>query len=281
MTQELSIATYNIEFSKQPKQVIRNIRELSRTHDIFCLQEVLRIPGQDFIVDRLTNSLGINWETEHFIGDDVTEPGILGHGVAVLWDSNKYNKQSVTKLNLPKMQKLSPRENVIERALGFAGKPIQRRALSVTYQTPSDETVRVTSVHLDSMGGAQNRRNQAKFLLSELEKQESVNQEVICGDFNTNSLINKRQETGKLREIFSRHGFTESTVGIPWTADLLNSDFGGRRKLLERSVKTFNLHLRQKFDYIWTRGFMTTEASRINLPGSDHYPVVARLIKNQ
>lgn len=274
MSEQIAISSYNIELSKRPDAIIKNVTDLSKTVGIFCLQEVMHVPGEEFILNRLCDTLEKNWRVEEYLGDQVTEPGILSHGVAVVWDSNRYEYQSTKKIALPKMAQLSWREKMIEQMLGFVGEPVQRRALSVHFRT-EDNDLRVTSVHLDSMGGAAHRRAQTAYLLSELHQDSQIAQEIICGDFNTNSIMRRSEEVQQLHDIFAAYDFSEASRDVPWTVEIFNSDFGGKRPLITRTAEILHIRGKQKFDYIWSKGLVVHNSYRLDVDGSDHYPIVA------
>ena len=82
----------------------------------------------------------------------------------------------------------------------------------------------------------------------------------------------------QLTEILNSQGFTDSTIGIDWTADMSHFAFEGSYPFVEFLVKTMDLHLRRKLDYIWSKGFHTASAVRVDMEDSDHQPIVAKLI---
>src|SRR5688572_2204422 len=135
-----SIATYNIELSKRPDEIVQNVSDLSNKVGIFCLQEVMEVPEQDFVLDRIGDTLGTKWQSQFYLGDTDDERGILGHGVAIAWNTSRYELESIQRIALPKMQKLSPAAKLLEYALGFAGEPVQRRAISAQFRDTHGES---------------------------------------------------------------------------------------------------------------------------------------------
>lgn len=268
-----TIATYNIQFSKRKNRIVENILQMAQDGvSLFCLQEILHASPGPHIVPLLLKRLGSSWRSHVYIGK---EKNYLAHGTGLIWDSRIYRLKDMYTVDLPKMKQLPFHDQLIERSFDFLGVPIQRRVVGVTFQC-FGKTIRVNSVHLDAMGGSNNRLKQLRYLLDLLRQKKPVMYELICGDFNTVDLIPTGGEIRRMRSLFKKYGFRDTTEPIRWTADLLNID-AEKTNVLRRLIRMFNLHLYKKLDFIWVRGFRSVEVRRENVLGSDHYPLITKL----
>ncbi len=278
MNHIFSVATYNIELSKRPEKLVNNIKTIAdRGATAICLQELLK--RDKFIIDMIVSKLGNNWEYEYFIGE---EQDYFAHGCAILWNNSVLNITNTYRILLPKMNKLIATDMLLERIAGFKGLPMQRRCISSTFSFNNKE-IRITSLHLDSMGGSKQRIKQLSYLLEYLKNSIDVDYEIIAGDFNSFEF----HEYKRLQDIFSKYGFSDSTKSIDYSIDVNNIDFsdnGNNSKMyklaadiIKKAVMLMNIHYRKKLDYIWIKGLFPINSERSNLLGSDHYPLISTI----
>lgn len=271
MNSSLSVATYNIEYSRRPQLLIKTIVQMIQNGvNVFCFQEILRLPENEFIVDVLLKELGKNWKLEYFVGD---EGNYLDVGVGILWNESILKLQKIEKINLPKMKKYPLLDRLVLRSVGFIDTPLQNRAIVGTFSL-NDHSLRITSLRLDTVGGTKNRIKQAKYMLDFIKDKPKVEYEIICGDFNTIDPLKAGKEVQTMRGLFDIYSFTDATKDIVWSADIYNSDFGKKPGLVKKVIKHLNVHVRRKLDYIWSKNLQIISSQKIDSTASDHYPIV-------
>ncbi|HUD44696.1 MAG TPA: hypothetical protein VMR41_04095 [Patescibacteria group bacterium] len=269
-----TLATYNIEFCRHPHLIVQNIFDLSKKGvNIFCLQEVIPNSKKEFIINKILEKLGNDWEAAWSIGE---KADITGLGTAILWNKKMFKQIEIDKLVLPKLEKVLPHENVFSLANGYPGIVILRRALVVTFML-GDKKIRVSSVHADVLGGPRHRKKQMQYLLDYLAKKSKVDVAVVSGDFNTIDLSGRGEEQAYLSKLFGKYKFTDVTKDIEWSHDVYQASFGKDNLLVEKIIKGLNVHIRKKLDYIWSQGLKGVEAKRVDMSGSDHFPLLVKL----
>lgn len=269
---ELTIATYNILFANEAEKIIENIVQMTKEGvNIFCLQELINITNEEFIIDRILKKLGENWKAVYHVGPEYSK---LSIGSGVLWDSTIINMYESEKILLPKIKKFDYFERLYYKIVGVPAIPLQRKALSC-YFTKGQKQFRVTCVHLDNIGGPFHRRKQLSYLVSFLKKN-AMDQEIICGDFNTFDLLKTGYEKKLIHRLFDKE-FIDATDKVGWTSDIYNIDFRTSVKIFPWLIKTFHIHIRRRLDYIWVKHIQILSCAKRNVSGSDHLPVVAEL----
>lgn len=260
-SRELSIASYNIQNSRNSQHIQRNVSELNSKADVVCLQE---FSGSRELTN-LKNTESMQWTGE--FNDE-------RYGLLTLWSSNKQLKHIQTdKVVLPQLNHpLSALEKVIflpEEQL----KKMRRGALVSSFDW-AGSVLRITNLHLDAPGGIVHRVHQLSAVMDYLSFV-PAQYEIICGDFNTFGFSKNSQ-----RELLTLFGNEYKNVlpDIAYTSDIvasIESDLPGAT--LKKTLKFFGLHLRQKLDYIFVKGLEIAHAERIDIEGSDHYPLTAVL----
>ena len=269
---ELTIATYNILFANEAEKIIENIvKMVEEGVNIFCLQELINIRDEEFIIDRILKKLGGNWKAAHHVGPEYSK---LSIGTGVLWDSSIINLKTSENILLPKIKKFDFFEKLYYKIVGVPAIPLQRKALAC-YFAKGQNQFRVTCVHLDNIGGPFHRRKQLSYLVSFLKKKE-IDQEIICGDFNTFDLLKTGYEKKLIHRLFDNE-FIDATDKVGWTSDIYNIDFRTSVKIFPWLIKTFHIHIRRRLDYIWVKDIQILSCAKRNVSGSDHLPVVAKL----
>lgn len=271
MNSSFSVATYNIEYSRRPQLLIKTIVQMIQNGvNVFCFQEILRLPENEFIADVLLKELGNHWKLEYFVGD---EGNYLDVGVGILWNESILKLQKIEKINLPKIKKYPLLDRLVLRSVGFIDTPLQNRAIVGTFSL-NDRSLRITSLRLDTVGGTKNRIKQVKYILDFIKDKPKVEYEIICGDFNTIDPFKTGKEIQTMRELFDIYSFTDATKDIVWSADIYNSDFGEKPGLVKKVIKHLNVHVRRKLDYIWSKNLQVINSQKIDSTASDHYPIV-------
>lgn len=268
----MKIATYNIQFSAHPTQIIENIQTMADDGvQIFCLQEVVSLPHQPFIISQLLQHLGKDWKAICHLGNEKT---LLGMGSCILWNSSVFHLEKVQKVLLPKSQKLSGPEKAFSWLAGGITVPFQRRAI-IGYFTVNKKMIRISNVHLDHNGGVKNRKKQLLSLMEFLAKDE-VAHEIICGDFNSFDLLNNDSEAKMHLEVLGEK-YHDISKDSGWTGDLHDMDIENGGRILKFLIQKLNIHLRRKVDYIWVKNISSINCEAPDLAGSDHRPVVAEI----
>lgn len=270
---ELIVATYNILFGNNAEQIVKNINKMATEGvDLFCLQEVINRPNQPFIIDQILEKLGKNWQSEYHVGNEYSKSSI---GTAIIWNTNTFKLKQTEKILLPKIKKFDINEKLFYKVIGHAPLPLQRRA-TVCYLSKEQTIIRITSVHLDNVGGPRHRSKQIRYLISCMQKLKQVDHEIICGDFNTFDLLKTGYEKKLLHKLFGEK-FIDASEGLGWTSDIERIDFSSSMKIFFWFIKTFHVHIRRKLDYIWIKNFEVESCRKWDLPGSDHLPLIAKL----
>lgn len=266
------IATYNIEFSRKADLIVQNLLQLKKDGvEIFCLQEVLRIPNVEFIIDKILKRLGNNWKAEYFLGEETDS---RGHGVAIIWNTKMFHLESLERILFPPtIPKRHDAVLVKIAILIYAYPQLQRKALSLLF-TYKGKPIRITTMHLELIGGFKNRLKQAEFILSKLQKNPVTN-EIVCGDFNSFETWNTGRERRELQKLFASYSFVDATDSIPWTSDPYNIEYKGVFIHFVKIAKKSRINLKRKIDYIFSKGLTIGKADRIDVSGSDHFPIVA------
>src|SRR6266567_4797870 len=197
---ELTIATYNILFANNAEKIIANIATMAKDGiTIFCLQELINIPNKAFIVDRILEKLGKNWQAAYHVGSEFSKVSI---GTGIFWDTTVLKFEKSEKILLPKIKKFDLHEKLYYKVIGVPAIPLQRKAIS-GYFTLGKKTFRITCLHLDNVGGPLHRRKQLSYLVS-LLKTKKVDQEIICGDFNSFDLLKTGYEKKLIHRLFGK-----------------------------------------------------------------------------
>ncbi|HVA97111.1 MAG TPA: endonuclease/exonuclease/phosphatase family protein [Candidatus Acidoferrales bacterium] len=270
---ELTIATYNILFGINREQIIENIEQMAKDGvTVFCLQEVINVTDKAFILDAILQRLGKHWQAAYHVGPEI---GKLSIGTAILWNTTVLNLKSEDKIELPKIKKFDLHERLYYQVIGVSGVPLQRKAICCDF-TFNKTPIRITCVHLDNVGGPRHRYKQFSYLVSSLIAKPKIDHEIIAGDFNTFDLL----RTGYEKKLLQRNlgdEFIDASKQVGWTSDIYNIDFTTSIRLFKWLIKNFNIHVRRRLDYIWVKNFVVKTCYKLSIPGSDHFPVIAKL----
>lgn len=267
---ELTIVTYNIELSLNVKKIVENLSDLAKKGvAVFCLQETMNVPDQELIVTTILKKLGNDWKAIYHIGDENSK---LSIGTCIIWNKNILDREKEKKVLLPKMKQLGLHEIAFNRLAGGVAKPLQRRAISCVFRF-NKKPIRITSLHLDHIGGTKHRIRQLKHFLSH---QNETGYEIICGDFNTFDLLKTGEEHALLQKTLGNK-FIDASEGIGHTDDIYHLNTTYAFPLFTWIIKTFHIHIRRKLDYVWVKNFRVIDCHKIAVGGSDHLPIMATL----
>ena len=274
----LRVATYNIEFSQQREVIISNIDTMAKDGImVFCLQEVAR-RGENFIIDDLLKKLGNTWQAIYHLGN---EGFPFGMGTCILWNGKVLHLKKSKEILLPKKTRIAFHEWLFAKIIGGKGIPFQRRSIAACFQF-GNYFIRISSIHLDHVGGVNHRQKQLNYFLSMLRDDSALDAtyEIICGDFNSFDLLCSGKERQALHENFGEE-YQDISQHVNWTADLYAMDMNNALKGIRLFIRTFSIHIRRKLDYIWVKNLKVIECKKLELFGSDHFPVIATVYIEQ
>lgn len=258
MDKKLKIVSYNIHKSLKTKTLVKNIQKIAASGaSIICLQEVRRsLHNNKFIVDEIMAELGSTWQAHSFLS---LEEDSFDYGLAMLWNLEHLKATKFEKLELPLLKMPNPVWQFLQ--LLYHGKPGPhlRGTLIGTFSDRQGKKIRISNVHLDWQGKLEHRIGQIKFLKNKLDEYEDVHCEVICGDFNTIGLRNKKKQ---------------KQINI--IADILGDQFKNSNPELDATTAIYP----QALDHIFVKGFGLHEDGVYKLRGSDHYPVMVTVAEN-
>jgi endonuclease/exonuclease/phosphatase family metal-dependent hydrolase len=268
----ITIVTYNTQFFLQETTLIENLVQMAEDGaDVFCLQEMLKSPYQQAIQKLLLPRLGPNWKSITHLGD---EPGKLGHGTCIIWNDKKIQLKKSQNITLPARSSYTIFESAFAKLIGARPIPMKRKNLSAVFQY-QNKRIRITNIHLDNNGGLPHRINQMRFIRERL-RDDQTDAEIACGDFNTLDLLRTGKEKKAMQNIFGS-GFQDASRDIRWTADMYYTDMDKGFYLMKNFIKTFQIHVRGKLDYIWVKNMEVSECKKLETLGSDHFPVQVTL----
>jgi endonuclease/exonuclease/phosphatase family metal-dependent hydrolase len=245
---ELKIISYNIHMGLETEALTKNIMEFAKQGvDVFCLQEFWKWMQPVDLETLLLEALGPEWQIEY----ETPEKPSHDYGVCFLWNKSALKALSFHRLPMPKVAKPKLWEKAWIRAHGFNTFNTQRGALIGTFNW-NGQQVRITNLHLDWQGGVRQRAAQISHIKDFLTGNPKADYEIICGDFNTIGIFNKKKQP-------------KMFIGI------LGDGFYDACSKPEPTCPPFIL------DHIFVKNFQVQEFQTHKLAGSDHYPVFARL----
>ncbi len=270
------ISTYNIEFSQRHDKILRNIKLIVKDGvSIFCLQEVSKRSNRPFIIEEIMRKLGSNWNAIYHIGNENNE---LGIGNGILWNKQVMKLQSSEQFQLPMNNSIAPHEWIFAKLTGGKVIPYKRRVIIGLFKF-NNSLIRISSIHLDHTGGIIQRQKQLLYFVKKLKRQQNTHHEIICGDFNSIDLLRRNKELQVFQATLGAD-FQDATKENGWTADLYNMDTSKAPSWSKFFIDRLNIHIRRKLDYIWVKGMHTFSSKKMELEGSDHFPLVAHLSIN-
>jgi endonuclease/exonuclease/phosphatase family metal-dependent hydrolase len=244
-----TIATYNIFDGRNSGKTITNILELIQNGaSVICLQEVRQAYRNVEFTKLLAERLPKHISSKYFLEDNARW---FDYGLGILWDTTVFSSPNFHQLSLPEQDHLTFWNKLFYWMLGLEPKIIRRGALIGTFKCGAQK-VRISNLHLDFQGGSEHRTNQLKYLRDFLALQAAVDQEIICGDFNTLGLFHKKNKILALEEQME-DGF-QSVLSKPYSSSIV-----------------------QQLDYIFIKNLKLRRAGLFKQKGSDHYPLLAEV----
>jgi endonuclease/exonuclease/phosphatase family metal-dependent hydrolase len=234
----LSVASLNSAMEKDSRTILRDLGKapIVRDADLLLLQEVVHSEA-----DRH----GVAGEVARALNRHVVfapeGPGVYNRGLAIL---SRYPIRDTRVHTL--------------RAFNLRFHKRLRFALAATIDTPSGP-VRVCNVHLDTRINSDDRIEQLRPVLEEVES--FTGPRLIGGDFNTNAFYwlwnvipvpGIQRQAEAVRRFMSAHGFTAP---------------------LQSGLATFN-HLGMHLDWIFEKGLEPHGVTVAKMPFSDHRALV-------
>ncbi|MEK6888550.1 MAG: endonuclease/exonuclease/phosphatase family protein [Nanoarchaeota archaeon] len=246
----INLATYNILHGHYKENIIENIgRLIDRGADTICLQEA-DLPFEKHL-NELLASLP-NWDIRY------SHTGKAGN-LATLWNTSKLKFRNLELILLPKAE----------------GKEYQR-ATQVTLFNYNGKSLRVSNAHLAWEGGLSHRFKQLTYLKEFLEQNPS-DYEVICGDFNTFAPAFLRNiQKNKLVKVLGKD-WTNVFPNLAWSCDVSHSYPKDRFHSISTTLKRMGIRLRSCLDYVFVKNLEVVGGEMLDLPGSDHRPLFAKL----
>lgn len=251
----LKFATYNVLHAYHRDKIVANIKLLvEKEADILCIQEA-ELP--------IENILSPNWQVEYFF---TTERGCR---LAVAWNKSKLNLIDTKKILLPALTK----PDLMQKLTGYKTEKIQRGAFIANFSSRG-KVVKIINAHLAWEGGTSNRLNQLRHLLTQLGDNNS-SYEILAGDFNTfvPALFRRTQES-KIEKVLGT-SWTNVLPDLAWSCDISYTDPQDGFETFSKICKTFGIKLQSRLDYIFARNLKIISSEMLDLPGSDHRPLIA------
>ncbi len=247
----ITVSTYNILHGYHKEQIIKNIALfIEKGSDIICLQEVDR-PFEEYLNAFIKTTMP-KWSVEY------THLG-WGCDLAIMWNSAEITLHSSATIRLP----IAPES------------PYDRGALSAEFSRKGSN-IRVTSAHLSWEGGLSRRFEQLRCLRDTFQAK-PCDHEILCGDFNTSapSLFRKYQK----RKVQDALGTDWKNVlpDLVWTCDVSDSYPADTFHKVSTTLKLLGFKLRMCLDYMLVRNLKIVSGEMLDIPGSDHRPLICRL----
>lgn len=259
----ITVATYNILHGYYAQTILEDLKlMIDRGVDVFCLQEA-DLPFEQPLHTLLVGDHFKNWQV------DYAHAGV-GVNLALLWNTSRLRVEKFHTTIFPPL----PKPDLLQWLKGVK-ETLHRGALS-GYFLVDGKTVRITSVHLAWEGGIKHRLAQLAQLKAELAA-ESVDFDIIGGDFNTMAPSSLRRFQQKKVEAALGQEYVDVLPHLHWSED---QSFIAPQDHWERTVKVlkfFHLKWRARLDYLFARNLKVVSAEMLDLPGSDHRPLIAKL----
>lgn len=251
----LKFATYNILHAYHRSKIIDNIKILlDKGVDILCIQEA-ELP--------IENILPPNWQVEYFFTEG------RGCHLAIAWNKTKLSLIDTKKILLPALRK----PDLMQKFTGYKKEKIQRGTLIADFSFDG-KVVKVINAHLGWEGGTTNRLKQLRYVLSQLGNR-NADYGILAGDFNTfiPSIFRKTQEK-KIENVLG-NSWTDVFPGLKWSCDISYTDPQDGFEFFSKICKILRIKLRSRLDYVFAHKLKPASSEMIDLPGSDHRPLVA------
>ncbi|KKT81934.1 MAG: hypothetical protein A3B99_04620 [Candidatus Yanofskybacteria bacterium RIFCSPHIGHO2_02_FULL_44_12b] len=254
----ITLATYNILHGYHADLILKNLAILvEKSANIICIQEA-DPPFKNLLNDFVRNK---KWQVIYFYDTK-------GCNLAIAWNPEFLRFQGSENILLPMPRKPSLAQRII---IGSIEK-LQRGALSASFLA-SDKVIRVTNAHLAWEGGIKHTLLQLGHLKWQLNKRQN-DHEVLAGDFNTfaPSILRKIKQR-KVEEVLGEC-WTNQFPNIFWTCDTSYVAPQDGVTPYANFLRSLGIKMRSRLDYIFTLNLNAVSGEMLDLPGSDHRPVI-------
>jgi len=258
----LIVATYNVLHGLYADLIIESLKLLrEKGASVMCLQEA-DLPFEPLLNSALRTSGWEGWRAQY------VHAGVGGN-VAVLWNTKKAHLQDSEAILLPPL-----RWRAISQRLRGSKNTIRRAGLACTFLIDGKRT-RVTSVHMAWEGGVRQRLAHTRYLRDVLMRMPTVDAEIIAGDFNIVPELLRHWQEKKIGAAFGP-SWTNALPDIPWTFDIASytSPEDGL-EIVTKICRALGIIFRGRLDYFFVRNMQTVSGEMLDLPGSDHRPLIA------
>jgi endonuclease/exonuclease/phosphatase family metal-dependent hydrolase len=245
----MKIISYNLHMGLETEVIVKNIEDFAAQGvTVFCFQEFWKWMQPVDLEILLLEALGSEWQMEYV----TPNPPLHDYGLCILWKKSALIALSFQKLPLPLLTKAKLWEKAFILLRGFRTFIVQRGALAGTFVW-NNRRLRITTLHLDWQGGLKQRITQLAYLKDYLDSLPGADFEIICGDFNTIGVFNKKKQA----KIIS---------------NTLGSEFQNACDTLGVTCPPV-FHL----DYMFVKNLQVSNFQICKLAGSDHFPIFADL----
>lgn len=256
----ITIATYNILHGYHTKFILSTIKALiEKGTTVICLQEA-EVSFEKILNEFLQVQKLDSWKAYyvHF------GPG---GNLAFIWDGATLELQDIQTVLLPV---IAP---VFMQRIKNHNTALQRVAMVARFAI-NGQSIRITNVHLAWEGGNRHRLKQLKYLKEHLNTFK-INTDIIAGDFNTflPQYFYKIQQH-KIESLLGKE-YINILPNLTWTCDITYTAPQDKWETIAKICKMLKVKLRSKLDYIFVRNAIIVSTEMLDLPGSDHRPLIA------
>jgi endonuclease/exonuclease/phosphatase family metal-dependent hydrolase len=246
----ITLATYNILHGHYTDQILKNLKMLvEKGVEVICLQEA-DLPFEEYLNTFIARFP--DWSVKYF-----HEGGAAN--LAIVWNTKKVELKDIEVILLPK-----------------AGDIPRQRAAQVALFDKGGKSIRISNIHLAWEGGFSHRFSQLEYLKEELARN-PADHEVICGDFNTFAPAFFRNiQKKKAQEVLGEE-WRNAFPDLVWSCDVSHSYAPDTFHVISTVLKKFGFKLRSCLDYIFIKNLKVIKREMLDVPGSDHRPLIVIL----
>lgn len=266
------IATYNLHLCQEPDALLYSVLKSAKEElvDVFCFQEAVRNTDGSLFTDTLAEKLGEDWKIVSHVGE---EPSWYSIGNVTIWNSKRLMHKRSTNIVLPANGGSTKKEAIFSKLIAGDVYEFKRRSI-ISEFIEGETSLQIANIHLDNIGGSIHRNKQLNFMLKHLNSK--ITYSIVCGDFNTFDLKQTGNEVVEMKKILGDE-YIDISQDSGWTGDLYRVNFQKANPLFAFIIKNFRIHLKRKLDYIFVKGGQRLSLKKLDLPGSDHLPLIASL----
>lgn len=262
----ITVATYNILHGHHIRLILENIALLvEQNADVVCLQEAAPTFEKQ-LAAFLESPKMQSWKMHCVhVGS--------GGSLAILWDSSRVAARGFETVSLPRLS----RPILIERLKG-RNEMYQRAAIMGQFDALGYR-FNITNVHLAWEGGIRHRLTQLSHLTNMLPAHEDGNGiagSILAGDFNTFALPRalKRQQE-RIGEVLGPR-WQDALPELSWNFDISYTAPQNNSEAIVKICRSLGMKMRARMDYIFVKNLAVISSEMLDLPGSDHRPLLAR-----